>query len=530
VRRTLLALHRWIGINFGLLILAICLSGAVAALGYQWDWLLDPVWRADSSAVDWAAVEETLSAQAPFHKRVVVMAPQAPGLPAVAVADTLRAQRQLLLLEPATGALRGVRPSMTVQAYLRQLHKSLMLPKGLLFIGPMGMALSLFAVSGLILLGRWRSQALKLRLGAEPRLRWADVHRTLGLWLAGFALLASVTSTWFLIDTLLHPLQEPRAPALDRAALAARSDAQVRPLPELVAAAQAAVPGLDVRQVYYPGSPAEAVRVHGQAGAWLVRDRATTVFVDPYSAGVLEARVPARLGPLHRWAHTVEELHYGTLGHLGGLWSHLLYAALGLTLALVVLAGPVLALARAQRAPRAAGGVGLRALGAAAQLATLALFAGAAVFTLQAFRRPDIVGLPAASAASAPTDLGPHRFVLTQHGAGEKVTYSVGWVGAPPMFERVELELGEGQPLGLSGWPRPSGWGRAAQAPTLRLTRFDGTQLEAQVDLQPGVGGQGLDAPVVPLPAAVWGVAGVMLLGLGLGALAWLALVWRRLR
>ncbi|CAN0560340.1 unnamed protein product, partial [Laminaria digitata] len=52
------------------------------------------------------------------------------------------------------------------------------------------------------------------------------------------------------------------------------------------------------------------------------------------------------------WKHTVDELHYGSLGALGGLWSKLLYFVLGLCLCLVVLAGPMLAALRARASKR----------------------------------------------------------------------------------------------------------------------------------------------------------------------------------
>src|SRR3546814_10964427 len=62
-----------------------------------------------------------------------------------------------------------------------------------------------------------------------------------------------------------------------------------------------------------PGDPLMFI---GQADAWLVRDTANAVALDPYNGEVLEVRRAEELDALERWVHTADPLHFGTFAGL----------------------------------------------------------------------------------------------------------------------------------------------------------------------------------------------------------------------
>ena len=197
MRRFLYRLHRWLGVHFGLLAFVICLSGTFAVLGHEWDWLLDPAWRAEPAPMDWAAAGRTLRQELPNHRVGSVRAPEAPGFAASALVYSSRGQAQVALLAPGTGKLQGVRNLLGAQFYLRQFHKSLLVPKSLYVLGLLGFLLLYSAISGLVIYRRWWKRLFRWRVFRGRHVRWTDLHRTTGVWLTLFALLIAVTVVWY---------------------------------------------------------------------------------------------------------------------------------------------------------------------------------------------------------------------------------------------------------------------------------------------------------------------------------------------
>jgi|GEM_PF-2466718 len=532
VKKSLFQLHRWLGVHVSLLLFVICMTGTLATLGYQLEGLLDSAWRADSSEMNWEAIEARLAQDLPHEWAVVIAAPAESGLVATAVIDSPRGQRRIALLDPASGALQGIRSSLTTQGYLRQFHKALLLPKGLLFYGVISFVLFFFAVSGLIIYRRWWANLFQLRLSANPRVRWQDLHRTLGVWVSVFAIVASVTSAWYLVDGLGRFGHDKRAPGLTKARLTQLEGAKRVPLAKLVDAAQAALPGFEVRSIYLPMNPGDPLCTYGQSGAWLVDDRATEVCLDAYSGAVTHIRRPDQLGKVSWWKHTVDELHYGSLGALGGLWSKLLYFVLGLCLSLVVLAGPMLAALRAQASKRTPRRNWASALGVLVILWTGGLLAGSAFFSLETLRQPARQLGPTPDAISAPVRAAGTQAVVARYGQGESAEYRVHWGSTPAPFEKIELVPAQGEATAMGGWRRPSARRATFDDASLRLSHFSGTStMTARLALGPlpedGSAPFGLLSPPSRVEGPVKAVAGFILVMIAIACAGWIWVLWR---
>jgi len=87
-RKTVFRLHGWIGLNTGLLLFVICLSGTFATLSHEIDWMIDSRQRVDpppgveAGAYDWTAMAESIERAFPDSRNLGIYAPGASGFAA----------------------------------------------------------------------------------------------------------------------------------------------------------------------------------------------------------------------------------------------------------------------------------------------------------------------------------------------------------------------------------------------------------------------------------------------------------------
>jgi uncharacterized iron-regulated membrane protein len=342
-RRRWFEIHSWLGVFAGQLLFVICWSGTVAVFAHEIDGLLDTRTHVPATAaVHWEKLAETVDARHPDAERYTLRAPPRPGQAAIAIVDTPTQSMQRIYLDPATGEWRGVTSYFTVQRFFRSLHMSLFdLGSGRLWgyylVCAFSIVLLVSALTPLVFYRRWWRRFTKLEIGRGAHVFWSDVHKLFGVWSLAFAFLMALTGLWYLVEFFDVSLGYPEAPAIGAAA----DSTNPRPLGEIVAAAEAAWPALQVTGV----TPAkgsfwgDVVHVEGQAGAWLVRDRANYLLLDPRTGTVLHRHDIAGVGWPARWVDTVDPLHFGDFG---GLWSKAIWFAFGLLLSALMLTGAYL--------------------------------------------------------------------------------------------------------------------------------------------------------------------------------------------
>jgi len=540
-RQRLFAAHRWTGLFLGLPLFVVCSSGTFAVFGHEWDWLADPARRvAVSETVAWDRVGETLDRELPKMRWSTLVAPLEPGQPVVAVGSAPRGQLEYALLDPGSGRLTGRRNVLSVQVYLRQFHKTFVVPYGIYAVTLLGIALLVSAVTGLLSYRRFWRHPFRLRSGRGLRVWTADAHRTLGVWSFLLAIVIALTGVWYLVEAAGHDLAEariePEPPTLSGERLAALGPSPTRlPIEALVDAARGEMPDLDVGMVRLPGEVGEPVRIDGQTGAWLVRDRASRVYLDPFSGEVLGTQRAEALNPLHRWSDTADPLHFGTFG---GLTTKALWFLFGLLLSMAVLAGPALAeLRRAKRqgvspvrtplfrpAVLISGGITVVALAAA-------VFA-----SYQGFGSRILRGVPAASEVAGPIQVGPWNLAVTAHRAATAARAQVllsPLGGAEPNWQEAVLVDPRGEPI--------SGHGRrwtvdGVEGLALEVTGRDGTRYRSELDFGPAATAHGqrilaragLDEPPLDPPTYVIVFVVALLLFELAGVVFWAWLALRR--
>jgi len=370
-RKTLFRLHGWIGLNFGLLLFVICLSGTVATLSYEIDSWINPEQRVEpqDAPVDWTAMHETVAAAFPDGQNLGIYAPGSAYGPmqgstaAVAYVAVPTGETRKVYLNPYTGELQGDTSFFNTQRFFRTFHRRLFDgDRGIVLVTLMGLPLLISALAGWFFYKGWIKQMLTLRWNRGPRLRWSDLHKGAGIWGLLFTLLIALTSVFYFVevgflavDEYDSLLPEP-LPHVEEATLP-----EFGPQPDLlpvgayVRAAKDALPGLTVHSVRMPRSPSDAVYVDGQAGNILTRDRADKVHLHPFTGEVLGVQQTGDLGVVPFITDAADPLHFG---YFGGFWTKVLWCVLGLMLSFSILSGTYLWVVRSQPRSRRPGGAG----------------------------------------------------------------------------------------------------------------------------------------------------------------------------
>lgn len=211
--------------------------------------------------------------------------------------------------------------------------------KGMLFLGGMGLLLTLSIVSGMVLYGPF---ARRLRFGEirkrhSNRLRWLDLHNLLGI----------ITLAWFgvvmltgVINTLAGPIELMwQSNQLLEMAAQNRGQAQSdrrAPVDLVLANVRAAVPGMTVTTLAFPGSPFSTPTHYA---AFLTGDTPLTsrilkpAIIDAASGEV----VAVRDMPWYATALFVSQpLHFGDYG---GLPLKIIWAMLDIVTIIILISG-----------------------------------------------------------------------------------------------------------------------------------------------------------------------------------------------
>ncbi len=563
-RKTLFRLHGWLGLNIGLLLFVICFSGSVATLSHEIDWLLNPALRAEAreQPYDWTAMHEAMARAFPEGRTTGIYAPEEPGFAALAYVALPTGQTRKAYLNPYTGAVQGHTSFFNTQRFFRSFHRRFFDgERGIVIVTLCAFVLLLSVATGFTYYKGWLKQLFTLRRDKGKRILWSDLHKGTGIWGLAFTLLIALTGIFYFVEVGFQAAGEydallpPPLPEIEEAPLEG-----LGPQPELlpagayVTAAREAFPGLEVRSMRLPHRPGEPVYLDGQAGNPLTRDRANKVLVHPFSGEVLAVQKSAALGVVPFITDAADPLHFG---YFGGLWTKVLWCALGLVLSFSILAGTYLWVVRSgpmrRRRTRAAPAeasspaAGLRPFtwlrGALAAFAlTLAYFVvvvAATVGGIRAYAPQQAPPVPVAEVAA-----GPYHVRLTcgvPCRLAEGATLTARFEGAGlPTYQRAALVTAQGEAAELTGPARaPSARVTAAagQPLRLRLTMPGGTAhgaaIPARALREARVAAAAASPPARALPDAapgVWWVVGAFALLTVASIGGWLACLVRAFR
>ncbi|MEM8507659.1 MAG: PepSY-associated TM helix domain-containing protein [Bacteroidota bacterium] len=352
-KKNLFGIHGWLGLNIGLLLFVICISGTFATLSNEIDWLLNPEIRVKEkeAPIAWDAMYTNL-VQAYPTGQIITLMEQKNSFTEVgdyfAAAALVREPSGELLkvhIDPYTGSIKGDSPFLDVQRFFRSYHNNFFDgSRGVYVVTLTSLFLLCSVFSGFLFYSSWLKNLFKLRLKKGVKVLFADAHKMAGIWSLLFALLIAVTGIWYLAETLISKagrhkelLQIPRPENMKRAELENFDHSpELLSMDSYVARAQNEFEGFRVEEIVLPQKPDEYVVMTGQDGNPFTRDRTNSVYAHPFTGEVVYIGKAGELSLPRLINNMVDPLHFGTFGGLG---IKLLWFLFGLILSFSVLAG-----------------------------------------------------------------------------------------------------------------------------------------------------------------------------------------------
>lgn len=341
--------HSWFGLKLSIFLSFILLSGTLAVFAHEIDWLVTPAMRVmprDAPQASWGKLAQAAAQSDPAADLQTLYAPIDPWFAAEAWMDHGESAPSRVYIDPWTAHVTGTHGWANVHRFLRQVHRHLMLPTkiGIPIVCSLALLLATSLVTGLVTYKKWWRGFLRRPRGGDARRLTGDLHRLGGLWSLWFVALIAVTGVWYLIETLGGHASVPKLPQV-----AVSTPPTAAALDRMVDLVQRERPTLQIREIRFTKD--NGVIFLGQDQAWLVRDRANGVAVDP-STGRVTMELDGRDLAVHqRISEMADPLHFGTLG---GLATKIIWFVFGAVLTALAVTGAIIYTLRLTKERRAA--------------------------------------------------------------------------------------------------------------------------------------------------------------------------------
>lgn len=328
-------LHSVIGLNVSLFLAFVCLTGTIATVAHEIEWLYKPELRATSfepGSEDWGAMWAAAQAAHPEAEITGIGSfdrnDASYFVKSVSATDA-SGEDFTIYVDPGSNAVTGSEYGRSFQDFMRAIHYYLFLPGDAIFylITSLGFVLLMGLVTGLIVYKKfWRGFLRMPRWHRDARTWIGDLHRLAGLWSLWFVAAIALTSIWYLVERAGVDFESKPPPAAERAS-SVPVDAET--IGRWARAARERMPGLAITGIHLPYEPGDPAIVQGQWQANLVRERANAVYFDPATGAMIGERIAHAMPVGERIVHTADPLHFGTFG---GLATKLIWVVFGLLL------------------------------------------------------------------------------------------------------------------------------------------------------------------------------------------------------
>lgn len=283
-------LHSLFGLKLSLFLGFVSLTGTIATVSHEIEWLVQPEVRgaSDGRTDDYSAMWDLVRQRYPdAYIQSIGTYDRADSSYFARQAEVILADgtTRQIYLDPSRMIITGEGSGPSFHFIMRALHYYLLLPTDLPFylVTSLGFALILSLVTGLLTYKKfWRGFFRLPRWSRSIRTWSGDLHRLIGLWSLPFVAVIGLTSIWYLVERAAPSMETPEPEAQARYLL---------PTPEAqriagwVAAARSRFPGISITFVQMPYGETDPVLVQGQWRAWLVRERTNAIFIDPAPTG-----------------------------------------------------------------------------------------------------------------------------------------------------------------------------------------------------------------------------------------------------
>jgi len=342
LRRTLLILHRWLGLAAGLPLVLLGVSGAVITFESELDRAINPsLWsvRPAGERQDWQALVDRTRREFPGNSLVALRLPSADDQSA----EVAFGGGRLCYVDPYSGHMLGSRlRSQILLGRVHQFHTKLLAGEyGSLVTGISSMLLVLLSLSGLVLWWRMKVWGFPARPLTK---RWNfDLHSAVGLYATLFWLTLGATGAFMTFEGVSHRAtywltqSEPIDPPRLRSSWT--EGRQRISVVDVLERAQQKLPEAVATVVSFPQQATDVFTVILKYPEDRTPAGRSRIYIDAYSGEILWT-TDARSAPLGTWV-----LNHNRPLHTGDLWgwpSRILMAAASLLLPLQIYTGAVL--------------------------------------------------------------------------------------------------------------------------------------------------------------------------------------------
>ena len=360
-------IHSATGLWLTVLLTLVMVTGTITVLFAEIDWLIYPEMRVSlaEDRVNPGLLYDSVRAAYP---EVGVNSLQTAALRERTAASALVAVPgggfRSVWIDPYSGTVTGETAVFTIGLFINLMHTTLFLPAiGRYVVNLFGLLMLVSIVTGLITYKKfWRGFLRRPRFHRGARTWLGDLHRLTALWSVWFLLIIGLTGAWwFYQNPLVEPLgapaiveERPEPPRLSTAELDALGPETPTPRTgaEIVAAVQAAYPDMTITNLRPPANVAMPFVIQGDRGEVLVNGGANTVYVNPYTAEVMGARLSEDWTAMQRIDAAMHPLHYGSWAKRGAadLAVKLVWFLGGAVASFLAVSGLIIYLKRTRRA------------------------------------------------------------------------------------------------------------------------------------------------------------------------------------
>ena len=360
-------IHSATGLWLTILLAVVMISGTITVLFAEIDWLIYPEMRvapAESRVNPGVLYDSVLTAYPDVGVNSVQTGALTERRAAAALVTVPEGGFRVISLDQFTGQVIGDTPFITVGRFINILHTNLFLPSiGRYVVNFFGVMLLISIVTGLITYKKfWRGFFRRPRFHRNGRTWLGDLHRLTALWSVWFLLIIGLTGTWwFYLNPLVSPggapdivAERPEPPTLTAAELDALGPETPQPRSgaEIVAAVLATYPDMRVTLLVPPANPSQPFTVRGDRGEVLVQTGINIVYVNPYTAEIMGARLSEDWTATQRIDAAMHPLHYGSWAKSGAadLTVKLVWFLGGAVASFLAISGLIIYLKRTRRA------------------------------------------------------------------------------------------------------------------------------------------------------------------------------------
>ncbi|WP_299073569.1 PepSY domain-containing protein [uncultured Paraglaciecola sp.] len=337
--------HSLAGIKLSILICFILLTGTLAVISHEIDWLINSSQRVlpsvSSSNINWSQVYKSAKKQDSKAQVASISAPIDDWFAVEVIRVDAQKQRYREFYHPATGQYQGQGRWYNWQRFFRMSHRHLMMPTiyGVTIVCIVGLVMFFSLISGFFLIPQWWKGFFRKPRTNNKKTFWNDCHRLFGLWSSWLLLTVCITGIWYLIEVWggNASFPEQTIPAANKV-----EQGLIKTSPavfEKVIKSVSTYHDLNIKRIILPTKKEQLIIVQGQNDTLLVRDRANNVIFDGTNGYYLTRRI-ANEQSLHvRISEAADPLHFGVWG---GIYTKIFYFIFGSILCALAISGTYL--------------------------------------------------------------------------------------------------------------------------------------------------------------------------------------------